>query len=87
MFLRLRDPPDDVFDSIPIIIFGVDVNSGKAKFVIKRSRDFFTDFRNKYNDGIVKYVQEYKRVRYISGLYVFFFTSLTMVLILIKLYL
>ena len=84
----MRDPPSEAFDGIAKYIFSVDINSGKAKLVIKRTRDSFIDFRNKYNDGVFKLVEEYKRTRYFSYFSVFFFfTGLIIVLILIKFYL
>ncbi len=84
----MRDPPSEAFDGIAKNIFGVELNSGKAKWVIKRIRETLTDFRNKYNDGVLKLVEDYKRTRYFFILFCFFFyTGLIMVLILIKFYL
>ena len=68
----MRDPPSEAFDGIAKNIFGVELNSGKAKFVIKRTREAFNDFRNKYNDGVFKLVEDYKHTRYFFILLCFF---------------
>ena len=85
----MRDPPSEAFDGIAKYIFGIDINSSKAKWIIKHIRDVFIDFRNKYNDNVFKLVEEYKYTKYFSyfSMCFFFFTGLIMVLILIKFYL
>jgi predicted translin family RNA/ssDNA-binding protein len=42
----------------------IEIYSDEAKKLIKKTKNTFSDFRNKYNDNIVKLINEYKEARY-----------------------
>lgn len=71
-FLRIRDPPDSAIDDLVKTVFKIkELYSEKAKYVLNRTRTTLRDFRNKYNNSIVKLVDEYKSTRFFSYFFVF----------------
>ena len=73
LFLRVRNPPADAIDDLVIKVFKItNIHSGKATTLIKDTKTTFRDFRNKYNDNVMKLVDSYKKIRYSSYFFVFF---------------
>ena len=64
-------------------IFIIEIYSDQAQRMLKRTKSSFSDFRNKYNDHIIKLVDDYKNIRYfIIYIYIVFFIDLMRFLIL-----
>lgn len=64
-------------------IFIIEIYSDQAQRMLKHTKSSFSDFRNKYNDHIIKLVDDYKSIRYfIIYIYIVFFIDLMMFLIL-----
>ena len=64
IFLLIRYPSSEVIDGVVTKIFSIDIYSEQAKYILKHTKNSFGDFRNKYNDGVVKLVNDYKNLRY-----------------------
>lgn len=63
LFLRARDPRGEVFDNLVTKIFQVKLHSDVAKSYLEKTRKFFTDFRNKFNQSISSNVEKFKEIR------------------------
>ncbi|UZN99547.1 uncharacterized protein OCT59_000814 [Rhizophagus irregularis] len=62
-FLRARSPRGEVFDELITKIFKIKIHSNEAKSYLKKTRKFFIDFRNKFNQIILTSVEEFKEIR------------------------
>lgn len=72
LFLRVRTPPPDAIDNLVKKVYNVtNIHSERARFLLKNTKGTFRDYRNKYNDGVMKLVTEYKSIRYSSYFFVF----------------
>jgi len=58
LFLRSRDPPRAVFEQLIKNIFGLEPYKKEANNLIQDANKRFADFRNKYNDVILSYVNK-----------------------------
>ncbi|GBC32936.2 uncharacterized protein OCT59_007220 [Rhizophagus irregularis] len=63
LFLRARSPRGEVFDELITKIFKIKIHSNEAKSYLKKTRKFFIDFRNKFNQIILTSVEEFKEIR------------------------
>jgi len=63
LFLRARSPRGEVFDDLITKIFKIKIYTNEAKSYLERTRKFFTDFRNKFNQNISNTVDEFKEIR------------------------
>ena len=65
----MRSPRSEVFDDLIAKIFKIEIYSNEAKSYLKKTRKFFTDFRNKFNQIILSFVEEFKEIRKIRYLF------------------
>ncbi|CAB4445567.1 unnamed protein product [Rhizophagus irregularis] len=63
LFLRARSPRGEVFDELITKIFKIKIHSNEAKSYLEKTRKFFIDFRNKFNQIILTSVEEFKEIR------------------------
>ncbi|CAB4392198.1 unnamed protein product [Rhizophagus irregularis] len=63
LFLRVRSPRGEVFDELITKIFKIKIHSNEAKSYLEKTRKFFIDFRNKFNQIILTSVEEFKEIR------------------------
>ncbi|CAB4377601.1 unnamed protein product [Rhizophagus irregularis] len=63
LFLRARSPCGEVFDELITKIFKIKIHSNEAKSYLEKTRKFFIDFRNKFNQIILTSVEEFKEIR------------------------
>ncbi|CAB4405841.1 unnamed protein product [Rhizophagus irregularis] len=63
LFLRARSPRGEVFDELITKIFKIKLHSNEAKSYLEKTRKFFIDFRNKFNQIILTSVEEFKEIR------------------------
>ncbi|UZO15061.1 uncharacterized protein OCT59_006497 [Rhizophagus irregularis] len=63
LFLRARSSRDEVFDELITKIFKIKIHSNEAKSYLEKTRKFFIDFRNKFNQIILTSVEEFKEIR------------------------
>ncbi|CAB4398311.1 unnamed protein product [Rhizophagus irregularis] len=63
LFLRARSPRGEVFDELITKIFKIKIHSNEAKSYFEKTRKFFIDFRNKFNQIILTSVEEFKEIR------------------------
>ncbi|CAB4383114.1 unnamed protein product [Rhizophagus irregularis] len=63
LFLRARSLRGEVFDELITKIFKIKIHSNEAKSYLKKTRKFFIDFRNKFNQIILTSVEEFKEIR------------------------
>ncbi|CAB4411653.1 unnamed protein product [Rhizophagus irregularis] len=63
LFLRARSPRGEVFDELITKIFKIRIHSNEAKSYLEKTRKFFIDFRNKFNQIILTSVEEFKEIR------------------------
>jgi hypothetical protein len=73
LFLRVRETPNEAIVNAFKKVFGIDIYSDRAKNIIKNTKISFTDYRNKYNDGVMKYVDEYAGLGYYSYTFLYFY--------------
>ena len=59
----MRSPRSEVFDDLIAKIFKIEIYSNEAKSYLKKTCKFFTDFRNKFNQIILSFVEEFKEIR------------------------
>jgi len=59
----VRSPRSEVFDDLITKIFKIEIYSNEAKSYLEKTRKFFTDFRNKFNQIILSFVEEFKEIR------------------------
>ena len=71
LFLHIRYSPARTIEDLVKKIFLLDIYSEKATSFIKRSKFGFNDYRNKYNNTILSFVNEYKKIRYSLCFFVF----------------
>ena len=62
-----------VIDDLIKKIFITDIYSDNAKKIIKKAKNTFSDYRNKYNDNVIKLVTKYKELRYLLFFFCIFF--------------
>ena len=78
-----RNPSNEAIDNMIKKIFNIEIYSDQAQCMLKRTKSSFSDFWNKYNDHIIKLVDDYKNIRYfIIYIYIVFFIDLMRFLIL-----
>ncbi|CAB4377171.1 unnamed protein product [Rhizophagus irregularis] len=63
LFLRARSLRGEVFDELITKIFKIKIHSNEAKSYLEKTRKFFIDFRNKFNQIILTSVEEFKEIR------------------------
>lgn len=63
LFLRARSPRGEVFDDLITKIFKIKLHSNESKSYLEKTRKFFIDFRNKFNQIILTSVEEFKDIR------------------------
>ncbi|CAB4390324.1 unnamed protein product [Rhizophagus irregularis] len=63
LFLRARSPRGEVFDELITKIFKIKIHLNEAKSYLEKTRKFFIDFRNKFNQIILTSVEEFKEIR------------------------
>ncbi|UZO22419.1 uncharacterized protein OCT59_014782 [Rhizophagus irregularis] len=63
LFLRARSPCGEVFDELITKIFKIKIHSNEAKSYLEKTRKFFINFRNKFNQIILTSVEEFKEIR------------------------
>ena len=73
LFLRTRNPPSTVFDELIKKACMVNINSEQGTNLLARTKGTFGDYRNKYNNAIVKFVNDYKELRYFLHFFFYIF--------------
>ncbi|CAB4376077.1 unnamed protein product [Rhizophagus irregularis] len=63
LFLRARSLRGEVFDELITKIFKIKIHLNEAKGYLEKTRKFFIDFRNKFNQIILTSVEEFKEIR------------------------
>jgi hypothetical protein len=59
LFLRTRNPTKNILDELIKNIFNMEPYTDEATNILKKTQRSFTDFRNKYNDQLLKLVEEF----------------------------
>jgi hypothetical protein len=71
----MRNPHGEVFNDLVTKIFKIKIYSNEAKSYLEKTRKFFADFRNKFNQSILDSIEEFKEIRKSRYLFNYFVTN------------